>query len=64
MMDHRKTKDFMFMVIHEMRNPTVGIKLGLQEVTRKLKESNLEIRHIALLQGKFTRLVNGTKSDR
>ena len=34
----RQNKKFMSMVIHDMRNPTVAIKQGLQDTVWKMKQ--------------------------
>ena len=38
--DNAKTKTFLNMVIHDMRNPTTSIKMGLEDTILQLRETS------------------------
>ena len=56
--ENQQIKNYMRMVIHDMRNPTVAIKAGLKDVMELLVEVNTETENQIIFQTKCKELMD------
>ena len=52
-LDNKRNKIFTSLVIHDLRNPTVAIKLALQEVIKALEEASEEFEAQDIFMAEF-----------